>query len=65
MGKLAILAVLIVMIATSAIIATTVLNGFYSFLFSLGYVGTFTSGFIGTSSLMIFLFPPPVVVLIL
>jgi uncharacterized membrane protein YdjX (TVP38/TMEM64 family) len=65
LDKLAILAVLIVMIVASAIIATTGLNGFYSFLFSLGYVGAFTSGLIGTSSLMISLFPPQVVVFIL
>ena len=65
MDKMAILAVLIVMIVASAIIATTGLNGFYSFLFSIGYVGAFVSGLIGTSSLMISVFPPQVVVFIL
>jgi len=63
--KLIAVAVLAIMIALSVAFGAGGLHGVYSFLKGLGYAGAFLSGLIGTSSFMISILPPQIVVFIL
>lgn len=63
--KLTAVAVLAIMIVSSATFAAEGLHGLYSFLMGLGYAGAFFPGLIGTSTLMISILPPQIVVFIL
>lgn len=63
--KLTVVMVLAVLILVSSIFALVGVSDLYTFLMDLGYIGAFISGLIGTSSLMISILPPQVVVFIL
>lgn len=65
LDKLGVIAIIAVLILTSVAFASAGANGIYSFLMGLGYGGAFVSGLIGTSSLMISILPPQIVVFIL
>ena len=60
-----VIAIATIIITISAIIAVVGVHGLYSFVLSLGYAGALISGFIGTSSLMISIFPPQIIVFLL
>ncbi len=63
--KIIAVAVLVVMATLSAGLALGGLRGLYSCFLGLGYAGAFICGLIGTSSLMISILPPQIVVFIL
>ena len=65
MNKLAVTAVIAILVVASTIFAVVGVQGLYTYLMGLGYAGAFLSGLVGTSSLMISIFPPQVVVFIL
>lgn len=60
-----VIAIATIIITISAILAVVGVHGLYSFVLSLGYAGALISGFIGTSSLMISIFPPQIIVFLL
>jgi membrane protein YqaA with SNARE-associated domain len=58
-------AVIIALVLASTLFAYAGPSSIYSLLIGLGYTGAFISGLIGTSSLMISILPPQVVVFVL
>lgn len=60
-----VIAIVTIIITISAILAVVGVHVLYSFVLSLGYAGALISGFIGTSSLMISIFPPQIIVFLL
>jgi membrane protein YqaA with SNARE-associated domain len=65
LNKLTVAAVIVILVVATAIFAVIGVRGLYTFLVGLGYAGAFLSGLVGTSSLMISVFPPQVVVFVL
>ncbi len=65
MEKFTVVVVLVALIVVTLVFAVVGIRDFYSFLMDMGYVGAFFSGLIGTSSLMISILPPQVVVFVL
>lgn len=57
--------VLVSIVLASAVFTTTGLRGLYSLFIGLGYAGAFISGLVGTSSLMISVCPPQIIVFVL
>ncbi|MGQ9543760.1 MAG: VTT domain-containing protein [Candidatus Bathyarchaeia archaeon] len=65
MGKVVVVVMLIAIIGGSAVITLIGFRNISALLIDLGYLGAFISGLVGTSSLMVSILPPQVVVFIL
>ncbi len=65
LDKLVVVAVIAIMVVITVVLAVAGPGSLYTFFMSLGYGGAFISGLIGTSSLMISISPPQVIVFVL
>jgi len=70
LDRLTTVTVLVILVLASVVLASAVftatgLRGLYSLFIGLGYAGAFISGLVGTSSLMISICPPQIIVFVL